>query len=210
MAKLPQTNLKHKICVICEGHEDYKYFMRLCDLAVWSRKYDFHPINAKSASNIPAVYENEYQNDRYEMILIFCDTDKCPYKQYKQIKNGIDGFLGIESVSKEIIIFANPCTMQIILLHFGEVNLKNQGKGTNAPIIEKLTGVKNYDAHESQIDEICKQIFHRTYRDMRSRVSKINHEDTVSGSTNFIEFLDRFESDKSDWIAEINKKLIQK
>ena len=93
MSRPPVLDRRHKICVICEGYEDYAYFMRLLELHVWSDKYDFHPINAKSASNIPSRFQDAYQNDRYELILVFCDTDKEPYREYSQIKSKINHFL---------------------------------------------------------------------------------------------------------------------
>lgn len=71
--------------------------------------------------------------------MIFCDTDKLPYREYSLIKQKINGMLAKQKAAEKLIIFANPCTMQIILLHFGDVSLKNQGKKTNASIIEKWT-----------------------------------------------------------------------
>ena len=68
MSVLPPVRRKHRICVICEGYEDYQYFDRLIALKLWDDSYSFIPINAKSASNIPVRFQNEYQNDRYEMI----------------------------------------------------------------------------------------------------------------------------------------------
>lgn len=56
------------------------------DLNVWDSAYSFTPINVKSASNIPARFQNEFQNDRYEIILVFCDTDKEPYREYALVK----------------------------------------------------------------------------------------------------------------------------
>ena len=91
--------------------------------------------------------------------------------------------------------------------HFGDVNLRNQGKKTNADIIERYTGVKNYDAHKEQIEEICSKIFRRTYPDMRDRVKLLNHPDIVSGSTNFFAFLERFEQSDDKWIEEIRGQL---
>ena len=131
MEQRPVICRKHRICVICEGYEDYAYFKRLTELSVWNSVYHFNLINAKSASNIPARFQDAYQNDRDEIILIFCDTDKAPYKEYANVKRKINEFLNKRKASEKIIIYANPCTMQIILLHFGEVLLKNQGKKTN-------------------------------------------------------------------------------
>lgn len=71
--------------------------------------------------------------------------------------------------------------------------------------LERL--LKNYDAHERQIREICTKIYKRTYPEMKERISKINHSDTVSGSTNFIKFINRFESANTKWIKEINENI---
>ena len=69
MSVLPPIWRKHRICVICEGYEDYHYFNRLIALNLWDDSYSFTTINAKSSSNIPARFQNEYQSDRYEIIL---------------------------------------------------------------------------------------------------------------------------------------------
>ena len=207
MSKIPNIEQRHKICVICEGYEDLHYFQRLLDLNVWNDLYKFSLINAKSASNIPARFQDAYQNDIYEIILIFCDTDKEPYREYAQVKKKINSFLNKQKASEKLIMFANPCTMQIILLHFGEVSLKNQGKKTNSAEIEKWTGVKNYDAHEDQIKKVCGMIYQRTYNDMKTRVSAINFSDTTPCSTNFIIFIERFENEDTKWISAIQKYL---
>jgi len=207
VTKLPVLEKKHKICVICEGYEDVAYFNRLLELGVWNSTYEFSPMNAKSASNIPAMFQDTFQNDRYEIILVFCDTDKSPHREYVQIKKKINSFLNKQKAASKLVIFANPCTMQIILSHFGDVSLKNQGKKTNAAEIEKWTGVKDYDAHEEQIREICSKIFRRSYAGMKQRIAAINFPDTTSCSTNFSDFLDHFESDDTKWISTIQKYL---
>lgn len=167
----------------------------------------FFPVNVKSASNIPAKFQDAFQNDGYEVILIFCDTDKEPYREYAQIKEKINRFFNKQKAAEKLIIFANPCTMQIILSHFGDAFLKNQGKKTNAAEIEKWTGVKNYAAHEDQIRAICSRIFRRTYGDMKKRVEAINCPDTTPCSTNFFTFLERFENRDTKWITAIQKYL---
>lgn len=207
MAKLPELNKKHKVCVICEGYEDIGYFKRLMELNVWNKAYEFCPVNAKTASNIPARFQDAFQNDRYEVILIFCDTDKAPHKEYLQIKAKINHFLNKQKAADKLIIFANPCTMQIVLSHFGDVELKNQGKKTNSAVIERWTGVKDYDAHENQIKEICSKIYKRSYDEMKRRVAAINYPDTTSCSTNFIVFLEQFETEDTKWISVIQKYL---
>ena len=205
MSSLPPIHSRHRVCVICEGYEDYHYFRRLMDLNVWNPAYSFTLINVKSASNIPARFQNEFQNDRYEIILVFCDTDKLPYREYAQVKSKINRFLGKRKAAEKVIIFANPCTMQIMLLHFGDILLKNQGKKTNSTVIEQMTGIQNYDAHEAQIKELCERITRSSYPEMKRRAEAINLPDTVSGSTNISVFLDWFEALDDRWIAEIRK-----
>lgn len=212
MSNLPTINHKHKVCIICEGNEDYAYMLRLTKLAVWNEKYEFVLKNAHGESNISSLYESIFQNDSYEIVLIFCDTDKAPHKQYKILKEKLCGFHGTKNAKKltdNIIIFANPCTMQIILSHFGDVSLKKQSERVNADIIEKYTKVKNYDAHEDQINQICSKIYQRSYPEMKERVDKINGLDTEPGSTNFITYLNKFEADNSKWIKD-SKNILEK
>ena len=209
MAK-PPISYRHKVCVICEGFEDTEYFNRLLQINVWRTDvYDFYPINAKSASNIFARYQDAYNNDAYEVILVFCDTDKAPYREYSLIKSKINDFHAKSGATDKVVIFANPCTMQIVLSHFGEVDLKNQGKKTNGKIIEELTGVSGYDAHADQVKELCSKIFKRSYPEMRERVKEMDKGDEVSGSTNFIHFLDKFENEDISWIKDIKVYLEQ-
>ncbi len=204
MSKLPKPKKRHRICVICEGYEELECFKRLMELNVWSDSYEFYPINAKSASNIPSIFQDVYKSDRYEIVLVFCDTDKSPYKEYSIIKKKINGTLNKRKVAEKVIIFANPCTMQIILSHFGDVSLKTQSKKTNENEIERLTGIKNYRAHEDQIKAISQKINRRNYKDMKARVAKILHTDDTLCSTNMSIFLEYFENSDGHWMKEIN------
>jgi len=51
---------------------------------------------------------------------------------------------------------------------------------------------------------LCSKIFKRSYLEMRERVKMMDNGDEVSGSTNFISFL---ENDNNSWIKEINDYL---
>ncbi len=93
MAKLPTLDRKHKICVICEGYEDFVYFNRLLQLGIWNSRYAFSAMNAKSASNIPAMFQDTFQNDRYEIILVFCDTDPHTSRYLHRASQGLSAYL---------------------------------------------------------------------------------------------------------------------
>lgn len=80
--KLPKFQDKHKICIICEGNKEYEYLNRLKELKVWNEQYDISLVNAGGNGNIPARYQDRYQNGTYEVVLIFCDTEKKPHACY--------------------------------------------------------------------------------------------------------------------------------
>lgn len=203
---------RHHICIICEGTEDYEYLMKLEKLGLWSRSYKFRMINAKKASHIPEAYEYSYRSDRFELVLVFCDTDRPPHTEFERIREKLSDLLHCPlSKVESVIMYANPCTMQIMLRHFDpKVELSTQNKKKNAPRIEELTGVKDYDAHADQIGAICGMINRHNYKDMLENLRSIDHSQyTTVPSTNFGRFLQWFESDDTSWIDEINSYLRQ-
>ena len=207
MSRVPAIVSRHKICIICEGYEELIYLNRLLSLNVWNPTYEFIPINAKGESRIFARFQDAYNKDSYEMIIIFCDTDKKPFREYSQLKKKVNEFFDKRFASQKFILWANPCSMQIILSHFAQVSLSSQGKKTNAELIEQLTGVKNYLGHEKQIEEICNKIHRRTYADMKERLRQEKYDDEQAGTTNAVFFMELFEGSDTKWIAEINKYL---
>ena len=186
--KLPKFFDNHKICIICEGNEEYEYLNRLKNLKVWNEQYDISLVNAGGNGNIPARYQDRYQNGADELVLVFCDTEKKPHEQYEDIKRKINEFHGVDNAADEVIMFGNPCTMQIISKHWTDENLKSPAKPVNSPLIKKYTGVENY-------------------KDMSKRVNKLDSDDTVTGSSNFGKFIKLFESDDSSWIEKINDSI---
>lgn len=123
--RLPFIPDNHKICIICEGNEEYEYIKRLKDLKVWNEQYEISLVNAGGNGNIPARYQDRYQNGADQLVLVFCDTEKKPYEQYEDIKRKINEFHGVDNAADEVIIFGNPCTMQIISKHWTDENLKS-------------------------------------------------------------------------------------
>ena len=58
--KMPKFFDKHKICIICEGNEEYQYLKRLKDLKVWNEQYDISLVNAGGNGNIHFVLYSQY------------------------------------------------------------------------------------------------------------------------------------------------------
>lgn len=205
--RLPKISDKHKICIICEGNEEYKYLERLNQLHVWNDIYDISLVNAEGNGNIPARYQDRYQNGAYEVVLVFCDTEKKPYEQYEDIKRKINDFHGIDDAADEIVIFGNPCTMQIISKHWTEEVIKKPAKPVNAPLIEKYTGVNGYKGRADQIEQVMESITADNYNAMRDRVHGMEQNDHIDGSSNFAKLLEIFETDDIKWIDAINEKI---
>lgn len=206
--KLPNIKPKIKVSVICEGPEEYDYMDTLSRLNVWNEKYEFDLVNAGGNGNIPARYQDKYQNDTSDVVLVFCDTDKKPYEQYEDIKRKINEFHGVDDAADAVVIFGNPCTMQIVIEHWQEVNLKSPAKNVNAPIIKACTGVENYKGREDQRKEMMHKITSENYGNMKERIGRLSSVDTEANSSNIGRFLEGFESEDDSWIELINKLLM--
>ena len=76
--RLPSLPQQTKICIICEGDEEYEYLDKLRELNVWNEKYDIVLENADGNGNVPARYQDKYQNGSFDVVLLFCDTDRKP------------------------------------------------------------------------------------------------------------------------------------
>ena len=194
-----------KICIICEGYEEYDYFSKLIECKVFHSNYTIKLKNARSIDNITAVYQNEFQNDNSDLIIIFCDTEIEPYSQFKNLIKKIDKYHN-KKVAKDIVFFANPCTMQIILSHFNSVRLASNSKAKNAPVIKRLTGVEEYQAKANQRETILKQVNSSNYSVMKANLSAISCEWQEVPSSNFIELLEKLEQADTSWVNKIEKK----
>lgn len=194
-----------KICIISEGFEEYDYLSKLIDCNVFHQNYTLKIKNAKSIDNIYAVYQNEFQNDSYDLILIFCDTEIEPYSQFKNLIKKIDKFHD-KKVAKHILYFANPCTMQIILSHFSSVRLMSNSKAKNSHLIKKLTGVDEYQAKANQRTIIMNQLSAENYSVMKANLSALACEWDVVPSTNFIDLVNKLEQADTTWVNKITNK----
>lgn len=202
--RLPSINSQMRICIICEGNEEYEYLERLKSLDVWNKRYDIALENAGGNGNMPARYQDKYQNGAYDIVLMFCDTDRKPYEQYVDIKRKTDDFHGVEGAANMVLMYGNPCTMQIVIQHWKGICLKSPAKKVNALVSEECTGVSDYKAREEQRRIVFEQITKDNYAVMLERVKKMPDKDTIVGSSNFGKFMDYFAGEDMEWIDEIN------
>ena len=109
--RLPPKHSGYKICIICEGDEEYDYLSRLKELQVWSKRYSIKIKNAGSIDNISAVYQNEYAIDNFEVVFIFCDTEISPYEQYERLKRSLTNLFGTLKAAKSVILHNAGCAL---------------------------------------------------------------------------------------------------
>ena len=97
---------------------------------------------------------------------MFYDTDKLT--QYIDLKNNINCFHDA-NVADDLIIFGNPCKMQIILSHFLKINLKSPSKKQNAEYIKQISGINNYDAHNDEREKLFKLVKRDNYLTLKKK-----------------------------------------
>lgn len=194
-----------KICILCEGYEEYDYINRLSELKVWNGAYEITAKNAKGLDNIAPIYQNEFHSDNFDLIVIFCDTELPPYAQFKNLQRKINLFHD-KNIAKYIIFFANPCSMQIILSHFDSVELHTNSKLLNTPLIVKLAGLRSYNAKASQRAQLMRRIDRENYYQMRANVSTLDTDFKVNPSTNFLGLILNLESPNTAWVDRLARK----
>ena len=196
------------VLIIAEGYEEKAYLDKILSFPNIRRDiYRFNAvINSKGSGNIKARYQYYLQNGYYDAILVFCDAD-CLSESFLRLVDDIGDFFEEKDDAIKVFMFANPVTLQIVLSHFGEIKLSSSGKKTNAPAVELLTGIKNYSAKEEQIKEMIGLIHFDSIKTFKERLKSISNNIRDIPSTNFLLFLERFESENIDWVDEIKKAI---
>lgn len=200
--------MKKRILILCEGQEEKPYIDKIISFPSISKNYAFgEPVNVKGNGNIIGKYQDEYQRNHYDLILIFCDADRGS-KQYKEIVSllGIQIF-GSEEKGNLVFIFVNPVTLQVVLSHFDKVNMTHKAKSKNNELIKKITGIENYKANQFQIKELMSKINYSNYKTMKDNIRDLPNSINECPSTNFYQFLLNIENDDTSWVDDINDKL---
>ena len=203
------ANNRIHIQILCEGQEEWWYIKKLLSFKRYNTDlFSFpEPINVKTNTQLLNRFQLEYSKNKHDLILIFCDVDKDIKKLHEMITTlAINMDIDFD-VAKKLFIFANPVTLQIVLSHFEAISLSHVSKSKNAAIIEKLTGIKNYSAREDQIKEMMNKIKYSSYETMKENLKNVSCDPKDVPSTNFLEFINRIESDDCSWFIEITDKI---
>ncbi len=191
MNALPKRRKKCKVLIICEGFEEYEYVESILKLGIVDNQIDVDLLNAESITKIGAKLDFAYRQGKYDFVCVFCDTDHRPFESFEDVIKSVNSF--IEGMADFVVFYGNPVTMQIVLLHFGDVKLTSNQKKDNRIIIKKYTGVSNYDAKANQRKKIFSQITCNNYADMKKRIAKLSNKYEDTSSSNFHELLECLE-----------------
>lgn len=111
-----------------------------------------------------------------------------------------------ELASQHVVMFTNPCTMQVILLHWDiSVRLQSPSKRRSASYIEAYTGIQDYSAKESQRTQLVSNITKDNYRTMMTGANQLGMDAALINSTNLHVFFTQLEQPDTNWIDAINK-----
>lgn len=203
---LPPLKDNKKVYIICEGSEEYDYLNQLKLLNVWSDVYDITLRDAKGNGNLYPIYQDVYQKGNYDLVVIVCDTEKKPHEQFNDICCKVNSLHACEFASQHVVMFTNPCTMQVILLHWDtSVRLQTSSKRRSASYIEAYTGIQDYSAKESQRIQLFSNITKDSYRIMMTGAKQLGMDAALINSTNLHVFFTKLEQSDTNWIDEINK-----
>ena len=202
---MPSTR-KKRIAFIPEGSEEERLLQKYLDLSLFSDVYLFDPpISAGGINNVPAKFHELFSTGVYDGIfpLIDADRDSCHFNEVRTKLKEIVGF-----DPSQLIIFTNPCTLQIMLAHLGDDIIKTESKRANHPLVQKNWPLikKPYGAHKYQLDLICDSLTADNYQDMKRRISKLSTNCRQVPSTSLLAFLEHFESDDASWLNGILAK----
>ena len=203
---LPPLKDNKKVYIICEGSEEYDYLNQLKLLNVWSDVYDITLRDAKGNGNLYPIYQDVYQKGNYDLVVIVCDTEKKPHEQFNDICCKVNSLHACEFASQHVVMFTNPCTMQVILLHWDtSVRLQTPSKRRSGSYIEAYTGIQDYSAKESQRIQLFSNITKDSYRIMMTGAKQLGMDAALINSTNLHVFFTKLEQSDTNWIDEINK-----
>ena len=81
--KLPRFFDNHKICIICEGNEEYEYLNRLKNLKVWNEQYDISLVNAVEMEISRRGIRIDIKMEQINLCWCSVITEKKPHEQYE-------------------------------------------------------------------------------------------------------------------------------
>lgn len=219
---------QRRLHVICEGKEDKMYFDTLINLGVWNKDIIIDTEDAMGNTNIKRRYESqvssreteEYfqtyidarRSEDYDAVIIFCDTGAADNSRSRGVFRGIldktNTHNGTTDETNDVVYYANPVTMQIILSHFKKVSITSENKYDYEKLVYECCGVEDFASlhSEAKLNEIMKQINRDNYNNnLKENLKDAPKDYRILNSTNILDLFFKLESSDVTWIDKIGK-----
>ena len=192
-----------RVHFICEGAEEVCFVDSLTKVGAFDDAYEISREDAYGAGNIPIVFDQVFQNLDYDAVFVITDVDCMANGTYQNTMAKLESTLGFSA--RQIVIFTNPCTIQLFLASRSDDALPNQNKNLFTKYFNTLWngGHKPYAAHSYQLEKLKAEFSLSDYETMMKRIKKYSTkpEDLPSTSANF--FLSEFRQSNTKWLEGI-------
>ncbi|MCD8201628.1 MAG: hypothetical protein LUD47_06155 [Clostridia bacterium] len=212
--ELPVKHDRYKrILILCEGSEDEDYMNRLKSLGLWSDEIIVTVKNVVGIGNLADKYRDFHRAHKYSSIVVFCDTEPSPHGQFENVKEKILDYRRNDYKDKsvpwdKIIYYANPCTMQVVIMHLGYETLPPTcDKAKLSPTIKKYVRFEGtYSADSSQRQAIMNEINEKNYNSaMKKNINAFIRNRAATGdyTTNILNLFEALEGHNAEMSEEI-------
>jgi hypothetical protein len=198
-----------RVRIVVEGAEEESYLLALKSLNVFSKKLSVSVKSADSISRVLPVFQNEFSSGKYDLVLVYCDTEGQSI-DYKNLKQGLALFFGVKDVS-DLLYFGSPETMIVLINHFSlapQMSIPSD-KAAQGRLLRKL-GVnfpdKTYQASQAQLEAIHRKITLSNYQTMKMNIAHLPSSDSSLFATNALALWEGLESPSSAWSNALRKK----
>jgi len=202
-----------KILVICEGDEEIMYLQALIDLNVFDPMYEvipklaaLAPGDSGGAGKVPMVFQYYYTSQAYDAMYFMIDVDANPHEAFENVKTKVNGIA--PKLFEKHALYTNPCTLQLMVLHFEKTVLSNQNKANNTAVVKRIwpSIKKQYSAKAYQLNIMKYAFSANNYMEMKQNMKTLESGDCYSApSSNIPDFFDHLESGDASWLTKKSK-----
>jgi|LSQX01.2.fsa_nt_gb hypothetical protein len=147
-----------KIRIICEGSEETNFLDILKEKGYLTIPHlDITYDVAPGYGSVGPMFHTAFSSGEYDAIFAFVDVDNFKTPCYKKVESDLKSILGFDP--KNVIIFTNPCTLQLEVIGIKpHIRLSTSSKAVNDQYVKQCwpewSKTKTYDAKKWQRDKI--------------------------------------------------------
>lgn len=195
-----------KVDFICEGQEEVCFIDSLLKVGAFNPAYEIFREDAGGFGNVPIYFDRAFQSDDYDAVFAVVDVDRFSNGTFAHVVESLQETLGFPPY--QIILFTNPCTIQLFLAARSDDVLPNQAKKLFTPYYLSLWqgGKKPYRAHAYQLNKLKNDFSMTDYQAMMRRIKSYSNKPRDLPSTSAYYLLDKFSQPQTKWLDDIMDK----